>query len=235
MKRFGTFLFFTCFTFSIFSETIRYKVDGFEFYFLNEAENSSATKAKEIIRNFADQFILESVKESERLNLKKPSEAFIFIAENSKVFAQISGQPSFVAARFLSDSNRFYFQNPNTLYKRNILSSSIRHEICHFLSPHLKEQTLQWIEESYCEALYPTNSIVSKKFLDFPKSWEQFKKINLSKNSKKEEELKKYKLLASWGDWILKDQGEIRFRNLLENQTPENEWKILYSKFLKSR
>ncbi|MBM9499887.1 hypothetical protein JWG44_06440 [Leptospira sp. 201903071] len=235
MKRFLYLLFYICGFLPIFSEPIRYKIDGYEFYFLNDRKTFPSTKTEKIVREFADQFILELSKESERLNLKKPSETTVFISETAKIFSETSGQPSFVAASFFPDSNRFHFQNPNTLNKRNILNSSIRHEICHFFSPHLNNEDLRWIEESYCEALYPINSIVPKKFLDFPKSWEKFKRIHLDKSLKKKDELRKYKLLAAWGQWILQDQGEIRFRSFLENRIPENEWKILYSKFLKSR
>jgi hypothetical protein len=234
LKRFVCFLFYSFCLLPIFSEPIRYQIESYEFYFINDRNIYVPEYTNKIVQNFADQFILELSKESERLNLKRPSEATVFIFETSKTFSKTSGQPSFVAAHFVPETNRFFFQNPNTLNKRNILIPSIRHEICHFLSPHLKNENLKWIEESHCEALYPTNTVVPKKFLNFPKSWDQFKKIHSNKSSKKEDELRKYKLLASWGNWILQDQGEIRFRNFLEEQVHEKEWKILYSKFLKS-
>ncbi|MBW9230994.1 hypothetical protein JQK62_00835 [Leptospira santarosai] len=234
MKRFALLLILSSFSISVFPESIRYKVDGYEFYFLKDQGVSSASQSQEIVGRFADQFISELINESERLNLKRPFEAFVFIAENSKVFSTATGQPSFVAARFLSESNRFYFQNPKTLEKRNILTSTIRHEICHFLSPHLENENFRWLEESYCEALYPTNTIVPKRFLAFPKTWDEFKKTYSNQSSKKQVTSQKYKLLAAWGAWILKEHGETQFRNLLNRQSPETKWKLLYSNFLKS-
>lgn len=235
MKRFAFFLFYSCFSFSISSESIRYQVDGYEFYFLRNSNTYSESRGREIIQNFADKFVSELIQESERLNIKKPSEALVFIAENPSVFAKTSGQPSFVAGRFLPESNRFYFQNPNTLDKKNILVQTVRHEICHFLSPHIRDEHLQWLEESYCEALYPTNAILPKRLLVFPKSWEKFKKIHSGSNLKRKAQLEKYKLLSSWGNWILKERGEIRFRNMLDPSSTEKEWKLLYSEFLKSK
>lgn len=118
MKRFALFLILFLFSISVFPESIRYKVDGYEFYFLKNQGVSSASQSQEIVGRFADQFVSELINESERLDLKRPFEAFVFIAENSKVFAAATGQPSFVAARFIPDFNRFYFQNPKTLKKR---------------------------------------------------------------------------------------------------------------------
>lgn len=232
MKRLVLGLLFAFASIPLHSEPIRYKVDGYEFYFLKDPNRSSKIQTSETIPSFAEQFILEFDKEAERLNLKKPSHISVFISENPKTFSRTTGQPSFVAARFFPDSEQFHFQNPSILKKRNILLASVRHEICHYFSPHSNE--LSWLEESYCEALYPTNSIIHRKFLDFPMSWEKFKKFNSDKSLKKENELRRYKLLSSWGNWILKTQGEIRFRNLLNDRSSEKEWKMLYSKFLKS-
>lgn len=233
MKRLVLSLFFALVSIPLLSEPIRYKVDGYEFYFLKDQNLSSRIPPTEMISGFAEQFILEFAKEAERLNLKKPSGISVFISENPKIFSQTTGQPSFVAARFFPESQQFHFQNPDILKKRNIFLASVRHEICHYFSPHSKE--LNWLEESYCEALYPTNPIIPRKFLVFPESWEKFKKFNSDKSSKKEVELRRYKLLSSWGNWILKNRGEIRFRNLLNDRSSEKEWEMLYSKFLISQ
>ncbi|TGK10904.1 hypothetical protein EHO98_20280 [Leptospira stimsonii] len=219
----------------LFAESIRFMIEGHEFYFLKDPNSPLKNGTKEMIQEFADQFILELNNESERLNLKKPSSVSVFISQNTKIFTRTTGQPSFIAAHFLLESEQFHFQNPSLLKKKNILSKSIRHEICHYFSPHIDNFDLRWLEESYCESLYPTNAIVSKNFLQFPNSWEQFKQFNRDKSSDKKRELKKYELLSSWGSWILKEQGEIQFRDLLKNRVQEKEWKTLYSKFLKTQ
>ncbi|XDD50441.1 hypothetical protein AB3N59_01100 [Leptospira sp. WS92.C1] len=219
---------------SLSSEPVRYKLEGYEFYFFKDPKSTSASQIDMILKDFADQFESALRQESERLNLKTPGETSILIFETTSIFTRMSGQPSYIAARFIPERNRFYFQNPKILEKRNILTSLIRHEICHFLSPHQAEESLKWLEESYCEALYPTNPVVSKNLLDFPKSWEQFRKFN-RKTASKKEEFKKYKLLSTWGNWILKTLGESKFRTLLKTETQEKKWKSLYLEFLKSK
>ncbi|MGJ4745928.1 hypothetical protein ACQV5M_06175 [Leptospira sp. SA-E8] len=190
---------------------------------------------EKLLETFAEKFVTEVRSESERLERRIPQDAQIFVSENLEVFRKYSGQPATLAAFYSPESNKFFFQNPESLSKRGILDTVIKHEICHFLAPESKSETSFWMQESYCEALYPTNPKPTSADLKFPWSWEKFdeeciKEIHTRSGSKKKI---LYQKLYLWGSWLLKTKGEARFRVFLESQNPEIQ--NIYSQFVKSR
>ncbi len=212
------------------AEPIRRKIENFEFYFLqNTKENQESIR---ILEYFSDLFLAELKKETERLGLRSPGEATVFMAADSVIFQEISKQPRYAAGFYSYESKRFFFQNPNLLSERGILNSVIKHEICHFLSPENKRKDSIWLEEAYCESLYPSDKIPNLKKLGFPKDWKtlnrEWNKTYSSPN--KSERTNTYRKMYVFGSWLLDQKGEEWVRNLLELQNPEIV--ELYSKFL---
>ncbi|GBF39939.1 hypothetical protein [Leptospira johnsonii] len=228
------YVFFIIFFFeSVNAQAARRKVEGFEFYFLDDWNKQK--NPDKLLETFADKFVTEIRSESERLEKRIPQDVQIFVSENSEVFRKYSGQPGSLAAFYSPERNKFFFQNPESLAKRGILDTVIKHEICHFLAPESKSETSFWMQESYCESLYPTNPKPTSVDLKFPWSWEKFdeectKEIH-SRNGAKKKIL--YQKLFLWGSWLLKTKGEARFRVFLE--TPNTPIQDIYSQFIKSR
>ncbi|PJZ77858.1 hypothetical protein [Leptospira neocaledonica] len=228
------YLFFIIFFFEAASaQAARRKIEGFEFYFLDDWNKQK--NPDKLLEIFADKFVTEIRSESERLEKRIPQDVRIFISENSEVFRKYSGQSGSVAAFYSPESNKFFFQNPESLAKRGILDTVIKHEICHFLAPESKSETSFWMQESYCESLYPTNPKPTSVDLKFPWSWEKFdeeciKEIQ-TRNGAKKKIL--YQKLFLWGSWFLKTKGEARFRAFIEAPNPEIQ--NIYSQFIKSR
>ncbi|PJZ24121.1 hypothetical protein CH352_00270 [Leptospira hartskeerlii] len=215
------------------AQTAKRKVEGFEFYFLDDWNKQK--NPEKLLETFAEKFLTETRSESERLERRIPWDAQIFVSENSEAFRKYSGQSGTTAAFYSPVSNKFFFQNPESLAKRGILDTVIKHEICHFLAPESKSETSFWMQESYCESLYPTNPKPISSDLKFPWSWEKFddeciKEIHTKSGSKKKI---LYQRLFLWGSWLLKTKGEARFRAFLEIPNPEIQ--NIYSQFVKSR
>ncbi|MGJ4787700.1 hypothetical protein [Leptospira koniambonensis] len=215
------------------AQAARRKVEGFEFYFLDDWNKQR--NPDKLLETFAEKFLAEIRSEAERLEKRIPGDTQIFVSENSEVFRKYSGQPGTTAAFYSPESNKFFFQNPESLAKRGILDTVIKHEICHFLAPESKSESSFWMQESYCESLYPTNPKPISVDLKFPWSWEKFDEECMreihTKNGSKKKIL--YQKLYLWGSWLLKTKGEARFRAFLE--TPNPEIQNIYSQFVKSR
>ncbi|TGM97420.1 hypothetical protein [Leptospira dzoumogneensis] len=229
------YLFFIIFFFEAANaQSAKRKVEGFEFYFLDDWNRQK--NPEKLLETFAEKFAAEIRSESERLERRIPQDAQIFVSENSEVFRKYSGQPGITAAFYSPESNKFFFQNPESLAKRGILDTVIKHEICHFLAPESKSSAISfWMQESYCESLYPTNPKPSSADLKFPWSWEKFDE-ECSKEIRTKSGAKKkilYQKLFLWGSWLLKTKGEARFRAFLEIQSPDIQ--NIYSQFVKSR
>lgn len=215
------------------AQTVKRKIEGFEFYFLDDRNKQK--NPERFLETFAEKFVTEIRAESERLDRRIPQNAQIFVSENSEVFRKYSGQPSTLAAFYSPESNKFFFQNPESLAKKGILDTVIKHEICHFLAPESRSETSFWMQESYCESLYPTNPKPTSLDLKFPWSWEKFDE-ECSREIHTRSGFKKkilYQKLFLWGSWLLKTKGEARFRVFLETQSPEIQ--NIYSQFVKSR
>ncbi|TGM16165.1 hypothetical protein EHQ81_07210 [Leptospira selangorensis] len=234
LSTFILYLFFIILFFeTVHSQAAKRKVEGFEFYFLDDW--SKERNPEKLLETFAERFVAEIRSESERLERRVPGDAQIFVTENSEVFRKYSGQPGTTAALYSPVSNKFFFQNPESLAKRGILDTVVKHEICHFLAPESKSETSFWMQESYCESLYPTNPRPTSQNLKFPWSWEKFdeecaKEIHTRNGSKKKI---LYQKLYLWGSWLLKTKGEARLRAFLEAPNPEIQ--NIYSQFVKSR
>ncbi|TGL60867.1 hypothetical protein [Leptospira sarikeiensis] len=226
-------IFIIFFSEDLFSQTTRRKIDGYEFFFLQEFPSND--HADRVLVSFSEKFLKELKTESDRLERRVPQDAKIFVSSDSNVFRKHSGQPTYSAAFYSPEKNQFFFQNPESLSKRGILDSVIQHEICHFLAPGSRSETSSWMQESYCESLYPTNPKPSSLDLKFPYSWEKFDEECIrdikSRNETKRRIL--YQKIYIWGSWLLKTKGEARFRFFLENQIPEIQ--TIYSQFIKSR
>ncbi|EIE02975.1 hypothetical protein [Leptospira licerasiae] len=231
---FAIYLFFIIFFFETTgAQTTKRKVEGFEFYFLSDWNKQR--NPERLLETFAEKFVTEIRSESERLERRIPQDAQVFVSENSEVFRKYSGQPGSTAAFYSPESNKFFFQNPESLAKRGILETVIKHEICHFLAPEPKSETSFWMQESYCESLHPTNLKPTSADLKFPWSWEKFDEECTKEIRTKSGPKKKilYQKLSLWGSWLLKTKGEARFRVFLENPSPEIA--TIYSQFVKSR
>ncbi|PJZ69919.1 hypothetical protein CH373_13280 [Leptospira perolatii] len=238
--------------YSLKSESIRIHKGDFDFYYIRLKKQPRHERAEfhdlrtsqftnplfeKKLEEFSDLFLDRFKIQSEQVHLKGETNT-VLVLHDSFTFSQYSGKPKFLAAFYEVDRRTFYFQNPDTLYKRNILYDTIDHEICHFLSPSQDKPESHWLEESYCESKFPTSSEPAKdkkrsrtpKFAD----WKAFKKSqnkNLS-NGSQMSRVSAYRFAYEWGQFLRKAKGEDWFRDCLSNHRCDSEFAKLYQRFI---
>ncbi|EPG74557.1 hypothetical protein LEP1GSC058_3164 [Leptospira fainei serovar Hurstbridge str. BUT 6] len=225
-------------SYPILTEPIRIRSEEFTFIYLTGDSSIDNREAGSVLRKFSELFMETLRKELDRLNVRRPNEASIFVAGTPTIFQVYSGQPKYSAGYCSQDRRILYFQRPNLLDGRGILEKTIQHEICHFLLPVSGKNDSHWLEESYCETLYPINSERSAPSnLVFPERWRIFQKElnkSLTQGSIKDRKIA-YQKARRWGAWLLKKETEKGFRKLLEIETPDGKWEKVYAIFLMNR
>ncbi|MCP4131490.1 MAG: hypothetical protein GY754_10975 [bacterium] len=156
-----------------------------------------------------------------RYNVKMPSRFRVTLALRSKIFKQLTGINWFVAGLFDPVEDGFYFQNPVSLRRRGILTRVVRHEITHQVIFRARvnsgksgsRKDLFWLEESFCEALYPVEKgnipAIAKTMKKFG-SYNRFRKY-LSKNLASSNRIVKkraYGIAQTWGSFLINRLGE---------------------------
>ncbi|EPG65132.1 hypothetical protein [Leptospira wolffii] len=227
--------FLTLFFFGIIgisAEPLLRVIEGFEFYALQDDKKNSISESA--LNDFSDRFLSELEKESQRLSLKMPRDARIFITPDSATFRTYSGKSGHNAGAYSHQSNRFFFQNPKLLSRKGILNRVVLHEICHFLVPKSTVPKSPWIEEAYCESIHPSDPLAKTASVsNFPTDWDTFDR-NMTKDyssRNKEIQFAAYSRMRTFGSWLLSYKGEIWIRNLIENGSEEIPQ--LYANFLK--
>ncbi|EQA46073.1 hypothetical protein LEP1GSC050_3147 [Leptospira broomii serovar Hurstbridge str. 5399] len=225
-------------SYPILTEPIRIRSEEFTYIYLPDGDSIDTTVARNVLLKFSELFTENLRKEVDRLNIRRSKEASIFIADNPAIFQAYSGQPRYSAGYCSQDRRTLYFQKPDLLDRRGILEKTIKHEICHFLLHGRENTDSNWLEESYCESIYPTNAEQSDSSkIVFPERWIAFRnELNrsLTKGSRKERRVA-YQKAHRWGAWLLKKKTEKGFRELLEIEVPDEKWKKLYAIFLMNK
>ncbi|EQA35538.1 hypothetical protein LEP1GSC047_1651 [Leptospira inadai serovar Lyme str. 10] len=222
-------------SYPILTEPIRIRSEEFTYVYLPDSDSIDGISARKVLLKFSELFSEILRREVDRLNVRRPKDASIFIADTPAIFQAYSGQPRYSAGFCSQNRLTLYFQRPDRLDHRGILEKTIRHEICHLLLPVRDKIDFHWLEESYCESIYPTNTEQSgSSDLVFPERWITFQKElnrSLTKGSVKERKVA-YQKARRWGTWLLKKETEKGFRELLEIEVPAEKWKKLYALFL---
>jgi hypothetical protein len=132
----------------------RVSLDDCDYGFLyksmgEERMNAAILRFHEAFRRARDTFYRE-------WEIEAPVRFTVLIAENASIFGEATGQNWHTASLYDPRSDRFYFQNPESLNRLHLLDKSILHEICHQAIGNSRAGTGAnelWIEESFCEAV----------------------------------------------------------------------------------
>jgi hypothetical protein len=146
-----------CVSSLIFAAEKRYNTDSIHFRILYDgqfSEQPAVLFEKEF--NAAAEEIFSSLK------VKQPLSYNVVLCYGAWIFKKETGFDEHTAGIFIPSRNIFVFQNPQALLRKNILASTIRHELCHAAVASYRasqgafnDSDKMWLEESFCTALYP--------------------------------------------------------------------------------
>jgi len=182
-------------------------------------------------------------------NLKKPASFHITIAQNERIFQQLTGKNGNTASVYDSNLDVIYFQNPMNLKKSLALDRIVNHELCHIsISSARKNQggeLKRWLEESFCEEVaspgmhrsFKVNTTLRKyKTLN---EFVNYLNENLLNHADRKERFMAYRLGGLWGRHLIEEFGREKILKwIIEPMTAgtmkemEREYKIFYEEII---
>jgi hypothetical protein len=183
--------------------------------------------SQQMIMRFHKLFSGTLEKKCSYYNVKKPETYTVNLCVNPSSFITHTGQPWLSAGIFDRERKQFFFKNPHILIKRGILERVISHEVMFLVISLARQENTEsvetyppgetvWIEESFCQALYPadkTRSIpfcsIAKKFNDFGEL-KNYLAVNLISQNR-QARINAYGTAGTWGMILLTNLGERKF------------------------
>jgi len=159
-----------------------------------------------------------------RYNVTMPSSFTVSLSSGAWIFKYLTGFDYETAGLYHSRSRRFYFQNPAALRQKRILERIIYHEMMHCLIHRGRRgreiPQLRWLEECFCEALFPARSLYGtspaadfREFKNF-RSFKDFLRNNLWKKTGPQRR-RAYSLAARYGSHLIRRSSERRILGML--------------------
>ncbi len=185
------------------------------------ARDAGDIRREENLSDFHELFITAAREVFARFEIRRPGSFRVSIARGAWLFKDLTGMDRRTSALFSPERREFFFQNPEALARRGIVSAVVHHEMLHCAlhaarlerGCDAKAHTSAWIEESLCTALYPvsrSDSITAVK--EKPRSLLELQ-LRLEKDlgaKRRETRAAAYALARVWGLHCIKSLGERR-------------------------
>lgn len=185
------------------------------------ARDAGDIRREENLAEFHELFITAAREVFARFEIRRPGSFRVSIARGAWLFRDITGMDRYTPAVFSPERMEFFFQNPEALTRRGIVSAVVYHEMLHCAlhaarlerGCEAKAHASAWIEESLCAALYPVSrpdSITAVK--EKPRSMQELQ-LRLEKDlgsRRRETRAAAYALARVWGLHCIKSLGERR-------------------------
>ena len=171
-----------------------------------------ADSAKKQIQIFHPLFIRQSAAIFNEWNIKTPILFHVVLSENASAFGKLTGKNWDTASVFDATTDRFYFQNIQSLQKQKILHKTIRHELCHqMIFVKRKQLTDFWLEEGFCEVVAGiVKSVKGLKLLQTIRTEQELKQfvVRNSKSNSKSNKNQAYQVSAMYVNYLLQKLGK---------------------------
>lgn len=176
----------------------------------------------------------------DRLNVRRPASFNVIICRSAPVFTRLTGKDWRVAALYDPAGERYYFQNPGSLKRQGLLGMVARHEVCHHALRLAagKKSGEPWLEESFCESLYPTGSAGAAPggaMTRHVRTLRELKEFITGGLAGKDPgaRARAYSMARGWGAYARERLGEARFMAIVIGTAPDRDCAALVPDFLK--